>query len=280
MWVRPRQIAWFLASLLLHLAVKFAFLGASFIPYVLPVDAGPVLLPLSIRVFGPSAVWAISLASFIVDGALSLPLSMVWMRALGWWVSGAVLLRFLRTIPAAQTKAPSQSPMRTGLATCMVAIAQAGWGALVAEHLRWYSLGYVWFLGSINHLAMITLVGIPLYRLLSSSMIQRLGDWGDEFPLPPDTREPLRPLSILYGIVGLGATLLAFHFTRNAGISPFRPTILGLHAGVASLTTGLIAILLQFAALLWPSRRIQEDPAAKPVSPMAAMPAWHDILKR
>ena len=281
MWARPRQVAWFLISLVLHLAVKFALTGASFIPYALPVDAGPVLLPLALRFFGPAAVWSATLASVVFDLVLQVPATVVVMRAAGWWVAGAALLRLLGSIPpgAGGVSPPAQG--RVWLACVLAATAQAGWGALGIEFTGWYSLGYAWFLGALNHLVMITVFGMALYRLLYPGMNDRFGDWTTHFPRDPGVREPVVPVIALFLTGGTGAMIAAWILNSAVyGISSFRPSILGLSAGVWSVVLGVLALALQCAALLLPSWR-ERTPAQSATSVLGAPSmTWQGILKR
>ena len=280
MWVQPRPAAWFLVSLALHLAVKFALTGASFIPYALPVDAAPALLPLAIRFFGPSAVWSAALASLVFDLTLEVPAGVCVMRALGWWVAGAVLLRLMSALPRGEEGAGLPAQGRVWAACAAVAVAQAGWGALGVECSGWYSLGYVWFLGALNHLVMITVFGMALYRLLYARMNDRFGDWTSMTAPDPDVREPVLAVSVLVLTGGLGAMVIAWVLNAAAGISPFRPSILGLRAGTASMVAGIFALGLQGVALLLPSwRRRSPEQTARSVLG-APSPTWQGILKR
>lgn len=280
MWAQPRQAAWFLVSLVLHLAVKFALTGASFIPYALPVDAAPALLPLAIRFFGPSAVWSAALASLVFDLALEVPTGVCVMRAAGWWVAGAVLLRLMSSLPRGVEGSGLPAQGRVWAACAAVAIAQAGWGALGVEGTGWYSLGYVWFLGALNHLVMITVFGMALYRLLYARMNDRFGDWTSMTAPDPSVREPVVAVAALVLISGPGAMALSWVLNAGGGISPFRPSILGLSAGTGSMVAGILALVLQGVALILPSwrSRTKEQTARSVLG--APSPTWQGILKR
>lgn len=259
MWLYPRLIAWFLATVALLVLARLPFARFQIIPHYLKFTPGVILVPLAGVFWGPAGAWGALAASLAGDRLTGMWGVLSPYRAAANFLFALSAQKLWDVSPrgeASLTHAPSVShTLRFLLAAWPGCFAAAGWVALGCEINGFYPFPYIASLALAHNLAFVTLTGAAVYRLTARTAAPRFGSWREVMAADagPAT-DPLPALVIWVGSLGAcAAGWLAGALIYRMG--PFEPFVIGITCGawVEALVIPFLAVQV-LGALGWPGR--------------------------
>lgn len=238
MWLKPRLIAWFAATVVLGILARLPFAHFQIIPHYLDFHPGVILVPLAGVFFGPAGAWGSFAASLIGDRLMG-PWGVTSIfRALGFFffaLSVQKMWNFSFWFEVGHVK-PTRAWNHTArfiLISWLGSAVAASWQGLGSELFRLYPFIYVASLLMLNNMLFCTLFGLPLYRLMAGLWIPRFGTWAEALGADAGPGSPSFRNVIFIAAGGVAALLTGFYISELVyHVSPLQPFTLGAYTGI------------------------------------------------
>ena len=257
MWLSPRLIAWFALTTILGVLARLPFSHFQIIPPHLDFHPGVVFVPLFGVFFGPAGAWGSVAASLIGDRLIGLWGEFSIFRALGFFLF-SLSAQKMWDISFWFEAGPVKPTLSWGHTARFILVSWPGcalaasWQGLGSELLRLYPFTYVASLLVLNNMLFCTLLGLPLYRLMTKLWAPRFGTWKEGLGVDAGPASPSLRNVLFIAAGGVAALLTGFYISERVyHISPLQPFALGASSGILVPLVVTPMLIVNVTGLFW-----------------------------